>query len=126
MNYVDQARQDKRRTKALMEALPNEMNGFKQMRMPSLEDTVLTAKTKELIAMAMGVGIRCESCIVAHMGRLIALDVTREEVLEALGVCLYMGGGPATAYAGKALDCFEQLQAEKEARIKKKQEQANR
>ncbi len=114
MNYVEQQKRDKKQTKALIDALPNEMAGFRQMRMPSLDDTVLTAKTKELIAMAMGVGIRCESCIVAHMGRLIALDITREEIVEALGVCLYMGGGPATAYAGKALACFDQLQAEKE------------
>lgn len=119
MNYKDMAIQDKKRTKALMEALPTEMDGFRQMRMPSLEDTVLTAKTKELIAVAIGVGIRCESCIVAHMGRLIALDASREEVVEALGVCLYMGGGPATAYCGKALACFDELMAEKEAKAKK-------
>ncbi len=120
MNYVDQARRDKKRTKALIDALPEEMDGFKKMRMPSLKDTVLTAKTKELIAMAMGVGIRCESCIVAHMGRLIALDTTREEIVEALGVCLYMGGGPATAYAGKALDCYDQLLADKKSKHKAK------
>ncbi len=120
MNYVDQARRDKKQTKALIDALPEEMDGFRKMRMPSLKDTVLSAKTKELIAMSMGVGIRCESCIVAHMGRLIALDTTREEIVEALGVCLYMGGGPATAYAGKALACYDQLMADKVEKHKAK------
>lgn len=120
MTYKSIAVQDKKQTKALIDALPNEMDGFRQMRMPSLEDNVLTAKTKELIAMAIGVGIRCESCIVAHMGRLIALNTTREEIVEALGVCLYMGGGPATSYCGKALACYDELMAEKEAKAKNK------
>ncbi len=115
MNYKDFAKQDAKRTKDLLRALPEEMEGFKQMRLPSLEDKALSGKTKELIALGIGVGIRCESCIVAHTKRLIAMDVSREEILETLAVTLYMGGGPATSYAGKALACFDELMEEKKS-----------
>ena len=32
---------------------------------------------------------------------------TREEVMEMLGVCMYMGGGPAFTYAAQALEAFD-------------------
>ncbi len=120
MNYKEHARIDKMQTKELIKALPNEMDGFKQMRTPALHDAALTAKTKELIALSIGVAIRCESCIVAHTARVISLGVTREEVVDALSVCLFMGGGPGTAYSAKALACYDELKEEHDKKLAKK------
>jgi len=36
---------------------------------------------------------------------------TREELGDVLAMCIQMGGGPAVMYAGKALDCWDQLSA---------------
>ena len=34
---------------------------------------------------------------------------TKEELVEALSMSSYMGGGPSITYSAKALDAFEQL-----------------
>ena len=39
------------------------------------------------------------------------LGATRAEVEEALGVAVYMGGGPSLMYAADALTAFEQFAA---------------
>ncbi len=109
MYYNELAGKDKIQAKKLREALPKEMAAFKEMRMPALHDGALSAKTKELIALSIGVAEKCESCIVAHTAGVISLGVTREEVVDALSVCLFMGGGPGLTYAAKALDCYDEL-----------------
>ncbi len=90
-------------------ALPNEMAGFMQLHDAALEAGSLDTKTKELIALGISIAIKCEPCIASHMDSLIKLNVTREEVLETIGVAFFMGGGPSLAYGGKALEAFEQL-----------------
>ena len=39
---------------------------------------------------------------------------SREEVSDVLAMCIQMGGGPALMYAGKALECYDELVAEAE------------
>ena len=48
------------------------------------------------------------ACIGFHVRTLVKLGVTRAELEEALGVCVYMGGGPSLMYAADALSAFEQ------------------
>jgi AhpD family alkylhydroperoxidase len=69
----------------------------------------LDTKTKELIALAIGVATRCDGCIGFHMEALVKLGASRSEVEEALGMAVYMGGGPALMYAADALLAFEQF-----------------
>ena len=74
----------------------------------------LDEKTKELIATAIGIAVRCESCIVAHARAALRHGGSREEMVEALGIPVSMGGGPSVAYASQALDSFYQFSSEKE------------
>ena len=61
--------------------------------------------------MALGIAIstRCESCIGFHVETLIKLGMTREELIEILAMCSYMGGGPSITFSTKALEAFDQL-----------------
>ena len=52
---------------------------------------------------------RCESCIGLHVEHLVRLGATREELVEALSMSSYMGGGPSITYSAKALEAFDQL-----------------
>ncbi|MFV0321217.1 MAG: carboxymuconolactone decarboxylase family protein [Alphaproteobacteria bacterium] len=85
------------------------MQGFSQMAQGALADGVLDKKTKELIALAIGVAVQCDGCIGFHTKALIDLGATREEVEEVLGMCVYLGGGPKLMYAADALDAFDQF-----------------
>lgn len=89
--------------------LPNEMNGFMSLHNAALENKTLDPKTKELIALGIAICIKCEPCIIGHVDSLIKIGVTKEEVQETIAVAIFMGGGPAIAYGGKALEAFEQL-----------------
>jgi len=90
---------------------PGIMKGFSALAEAATRDGALTRKTKELIALALGVAGHCDACLGFHLKTLIKLGATRLEVEEALGVAVYMGGGPSLMYAADALAAFEELLA---------------
>ena len=87
------------------------MNGFGALSKAALAPGVLDEKTKELIAMAIGVAARCDGCLGFHAKALVRLGATPEEFQEMLGVAVYMGGGPSLMYAAHALEAFEEFSA---------------
>ena len=91
--------------------MPDVMKGFGGLAHAATIDGALDKKTKELIAMALDVAAHCDACIGFHVQRLIKLGVTRKELEEALGMAVYMGGGPSLMYAADALGAFEELSA---------------
>ena len=93
----------------LRAAKPDLMKGFSALASAATGDGALSPKTKELIALALGVAGHCDACIAFHLQTLIKLGVTRDEVEEALGVAVYMGGGPSLMYTADALTAFEEL-----------------
>jgi AhpD family alkylhydroperoxidase len=72
---------------------------FQALMKDSSSEGGLSVKHKELIAMAIGVVSRCESCIYAHVEKCIKAGATPREVMDAAGVAVMMGGGPAYTYA---------------------------
>jgi len=90
---------------------PEVMKAFRALSQSAIEDGALSAKQKELIALAIGVAQRCDGCIGFHVKKLIDLGATREEIVEALGVNVYMGGGPALMYAADALHAYDEFTA---------------
>ncbi len=85
------------------------MQGFSAMAQGATKPGALDKKTKELIALAIGVATHCDGCIGFHTEALVNLGATRTEVEEALGMAIYMGGGPALMYAADAIGAFEQF-----------------
>ena len=75
----------------------------------TLQDGALSELQKELIALAIAVTQRCDACVGFHVKALIRLGVSREQFMETLGVCTYMGGGPALMYAAEAVRAYEEM-----------------
>lgn len=96
-------------TGALRKAVPDTMNSFYAMAKAATAPGVLDEKTKELIALAIGVSTRCDGCIGFHTKALVKLQATREELAETLGMAVYMGGGPSLMYAADALRAYDQF-----------------
>lgn len=94
---------------SLRGAIPDTMKGFGAMAQGALAEGALTALQKELIALGIGVASRCDACIGFHVKALIKLGVTREQLMETLGVCAYMGGGPTLMYAAEAVRAYEEF-----------------
>ncbi len=103
------------KTAQMRQDIPEVMQGFNAMAQAAGKAGALDAKTKELIAMALSVGARCDQCIGYHGKALAKLGATRAEVQEMLGMCVYMGGGPSLMYAAAALTAYEEFGGEKAA-----------
>ncbi len=88
---------------------PDGMQGFSALAKGATADGSLNKKTKELIALAIGVTQRCDGCIGFHVKALKDLGTTREEIAEVMTMCVYMGGGPALMYAADTLRAFDQF-----------------
>ncbi len=71
----------------------------------------LDTKTKELIARGISVAVRCDDCIAFHVKAAVQQGATREEIMETLGMAIYMGAGPSAMYASHALDAYTQFSA---------------
>jgi AhpD family alkylhydroperoxidase len=112
MNSYKQLTQDVMANLApLHKGVPQVMKGFGDMGKAAIADGTLDAKTKELIALAVGVAARCDGCIAFHTKALVKLGATEAEVHETLGVAIYMGGGPSAMYASNAVAAFNEFSA---------------
>jgi AhpD family alkylhydroperoxidase len=83
------------------------MQGFAQLAKGALTEGTVSAKHKELIALAIGVTQHCSGCIGFHVKALVHLGCTREELEEMLSICVYMGGGPALMYVAEVLAAWD-------------------
>ncbi len=95
--------------KNLRPSIADTMKGFSAMAQAATADGALDKKTKELIALAIGVSTRCDGCIGFHAKALVELGAPREEVEETLAMAIYMGGGPSLMYAADALAAFDEF-----------------
>jgi AhpD family alkylhydroperoxidase len=110
-NYPDITRGISANLRQLRVGIAPTMQGFSAMAQAATKAGALDQKTKELIALAIGVSTRCDGCIGFHAESLVKLGATRAEVEESLGMAIYLGGGPALMYAADAIGAFEQFQA---------------
>lgn len=80
---------------------------FLSMEKATYSDGDLDKKTKELIAIGISIVINCESCMEWHIKQALDDGATGEQIIEAIGVGMEMGGGPATASARFAMNVLE-------------------
>ena len=82
---------------------------FLQMENETFIDNALPKGLKELIAIGISIVINCESCIEWHIKQALDVGMTKEQIIEAIGVGIEMGGGPATVssrFAMKVLSYY--------------------
>jgi AhpD family alkylhydroperoxidase len=109
-SYTEQMKHIRSYTSKFSTALPDVMKSFYSLNKASSAPGVLDSKTKELIALAISVAIHCDDCIAFHTHSALKAGATKEEILETLGVTVFMGGGPALMYATHVMEAVEELQ----------------
>jgi AhpD family alkylhydroperoxidase len=77
----------------LNEVLPETSKAFGQMQNSIFKDGFLDLKTKELIAVASSVLMRCQFCVDAHSQRAVAAGATKEDIVEAISVAMFIAAG---------------------------------
>ena len=71
------------------------------------KSTRIDAKTRELIALAVAMTLRCDGCINAHTDAAIKAGATKEEVVDALAVAIMVNAGAALVYSARTVDAFD-------------------
>ena len=95
---------------------PEVMKAFGAMAQAATASKALDGKTKELIALGIAVAVRCDDCIGFHVKAALEQGASQDEVVETLGMAIYMGAGPSVMYASHALEAFAQFKSEKAPR----------
>jgi AhpD family alkylhydroperoxidase len=95
--------------RALRQDIPDVMRGFAELSSAAMKDGALSARAKELMALAISVSKQCDGCIAAHARGAARTGASESEVAEAIGVAILMNGGPATVYGPRALMAFREF-----------------
>lgn len=85
---------------------PDIVRGYRTLSDAGSKTNKLDAKTRELIALAAAVSLRCDGCITIHTTAAIKNGATKEEIVEALGVAISVNAGAALVYSSRVLDAF--------------------
>ena len=108
MSSLERFKQIQKNCRTLGAAQPDVMKAFGELHKAGVATRALDNKTKELIALAISVVMRCDDCIIHHIHDALEAGATREEITDALGTAILMGGGPSMLYAAHAIEVLGQ------------------
>jgi len=75
-----------------------------------MKEGALAVREKEVIAVAIGLALRCDRCIDAHVEKALKAGATKEQILEAAGVAVMMQGGPSYTYLPNVVEAIKAVQ----------------
>jgi AhpD family alkylhydroperoxidase len=73
------------------------------------QDSVLPAKTKEMLGLVASTVLRCDDCIRYHIIKCHEHGVTKDEFFEIFGVALTVGGSIVIPHLRRAVEFLEEL-----------------
>ncbi len=111
-NWIAFIDQTNARMARLRKAMPGVSKAFGSLATEAIAPGALDSKTKELIALAVGITARCDGCLAFHAKAAAKYGASREEIIDTIGVAVYMGGGPSMIYGAEALDAFDSVTRE--------------
>src|SRR3546814_17875167 len=77
------------------------------MRVVGIEDGAIPRKYRELIAIAVAHATGCVYCIEAHVKEARKIDVSKEELSEAIMISSALCAGAAGAHGGMAIKFYD-------------------
>ena len=91
---------------ALAQLSPDTVKGYTTLGGAGRKTGHLDAKTRELIALATSITLRCDGCITVHTDAARKLGATQAEIAEALGVAISVNAGAALVYSTRVMDAY--------------------
>ena len=76
-------------------------------------DGVLDVKTKELLGLVASTVLRCDDCVKYHLETSFKEGVTKEEMMEAMGIATLVGGTIVVPHLRRAYEFWEALEQTK-------------
>lgn len=87
-------------------ANPDLVKAYAGLHQAESKSKHLDAKTRELIALGVAVSLRCDGCINAHVDAALRAGVTKEEMIDAMGVAIMVNAGAAMVYSARTVDAW--------------------
>ncbi|PCJ65734.1 MAG: alkylhydroperoxidase [Candidatus Hydrogenedentota bacterium] len=111
MDYKAQNKEMVAEYTLVRDRVPDAADAFSALHKATMSDGNLSAKHKELIALAIGISKQCDGCITSHVRGALRHGATLDEIAETVGVSILMNGGPGSVYGGRAMAAAEQFSA---------------
>ena len=86
---------------------PRMLAAYQGLAGAASEGDALDAKTRELIAVAVGVSLHCDGCIGTHTEAARQAGATEAELAQALATAIQVNAGAAYVYSLRAFEAFE-------------------
>jgi AhpD family alkylhydroperoxidase len=99
---------------ARTKAAPEAHDAFRTFGKKVFADGALSAKTKQVIAVAVAHVTQCAYCISGHTKAALRVGATAEEIMEAIWVAAEMRAGAAYAHSLIALAAIEDEHSRRE------------
>ncbi|WGI17939.1 carboxymuconolactone decarboxylase family protein [Methanonatronarchaeum sp. AMET-Sl] len=87
---------------------PENLQRYNMCNKRLLEDGALSAKTKDLISLAVVASQQCEPCTKVRMKSALNHGATKEEIMELMEVIFITAGAPAVAACKDALKLLQE------------------
>ena len=94
-------------------ANPEIVKAYAGLSHANAKSTHIDAKTRELIALAVAVTLRCDGCINAHTEAAIKAGASKEEIVDALSVAIMVNAGATMVYSARTIDAYDTKAADK-------------
>ena len=91
------------------QATPAAEDAFRAFGQAVYAEGALSAKMKQIIAVAAAHVTQCPYCIDIHTKQALRQGASREELLEALGVAVGLNAGAALVYSSRILEAYDTL-----------------
>jgi AhpD family alkylhydroperoxidase len=89
--------------RALLEKADRVVKRFFSLDSLAYGDGALPARTKELLGLTASLVLRCDDCVAYHLGRCWELGVSTEEMMEAMGIGMLVGGSITIPHVRRAV-----------------------
>ena len=76
----------------------------------AFQEGALSKKTKELLGLGNSLVLRCDDCVRYHLESCYDLGLSKEEVIEAMGVSLLIGGTIVIPHLRRAYEYWDALE----------------
>jgi AhpD family alkylhydroperoxidase len=88
---------------------PDAARGFGSLYQGVMKPGAISVREKELVALGIGMALRCEPCIYTHVEKALKAGATRDQIIETAGVAVMMQGGPTYTYLPKVVEALDAL-----------------
>jgi AhpD family alkylhydroperoxidase len=106
MDWTEYRHQINGALKEMSAANPGVFKAYAAMHQANAASTHLDARTRELIALAVSVTLRCDGCINAHTDAAIKAGASKEDIVDALGVAMMVNAGATMVYSARTIDAY--------------------